>query len=1040
MKRSLLRRTSAGSSVVALAALATAAATACSSTPPPTPKPITKPAPPPLMVAAPPPLPPSRWSSAGGATEVGPKLDAGTLVLVGGRRALVGKDGSVKAETVPSPEPLEEVVEVPMPSGGRRLVARGHRGLYRLDDPLGAPKPLAQAESDIRSMGAYAGLVAVWTFGGDMPRFVDVETGRIKPVTTLPSLPLRAVAFRDSKEGAGVFDGVGLAVTADGGATWKRVTEDVKGDALRVFEIALRDNMLRAYVYDEGRDAPIDVAQARLGRLAYHTPKEDEPALVKWIRATHRDPLSAAAAAGVFLPDGGAIVASHGLLARVDTKTGMVTAAAEFARGDGLGACGMSRAGKNAWIACSLSEEMGGDRYDPFGVMRVSLEGGTLKPERPALIRSGEAELRTSPSGGVLLLGPCSTDDDGDICARQPDGRWLTLHGEIDLYPRGAGPLSDGRIAFVRNLWEGDVPESERRDEEETGRERDEEEEPREEGEGEREDKPIPEHKRVYVAALGEGGKETRIATIDFQPIGELRVISAIEEDDEHTLSFVMADDEGVYAVSQPTGSGKEARKPHRLPGASIARIRGGRGIAVGEEGISASSDGGKTWQGVPLPEPVRASLPDLSGLLDDTTVFSSSEVGMMLDRHVRIGWGAEEPREDRADPPFDVTIARAETNYGPGADRVLACTSEGPLQGTAPLSSSSLIAQLLGKKGAAPKGTRRATRTAPMARNGLMDVVALLEEEGPDKPGGEPAKWTLSWHDAAEVGGKVRTWSGPPPKGTAWGTELRAVAGSGARGLFTLRVGSSKNLLVRTKAGGGVETAEVGYDLLPTNEVVFGVDKGEPIAWMRDTALVVWVTGEAPRIIGHVAARSTRTLGEPTKDGIPVLLSSNDWSAMRIFPIPPPEKKGAPAPLPLAPTLEGWATAPNIRNQVGKLASCGTKPKAGVRFFVTRGYARAAMDGASGSLASALYDVRLSGNDACIAQMSTLYAPDRASARPTPPPSTAPGKGPPPPAKKGPITFVRADFLGKKAEGGDRGLPAKDQVFKLSCTLEERK
>ena len=1040
MKRSLLRRTNAGSSagrVLALAALASAATTAaCSSTPPPPPKPVAKP-PPPVVIAAPPPLPPSRWTMSGGATEVGPKLEAGTLVLVGGRRAIVGKDGSVRAETTSSPEPLDEVIEVPMPSGGRKLVARGARGVYRLDDPLGAPKPLAQAEQDIRGIGAYAGLVAVWTYGGDMPRFVDVETGRMKPVTTLPALPLRAVAFKDGKEGAGIFDGIGLAVTADGGATWKRVSEDVKGDALRVFEVALREGALRAFVYDEGRDAPIDVAQARLGRLSEHSPKEDESPLVKWIHTTHRDPLSIAASAGVLLPDGSALVASHGMLAQVDLKSGMVTAASQFARGDGLGTCGVSRAGKHAWIACSLSEDAGGDHYDPFGVMRVSLEGGSLKPERPALVRSGETDLRTSPSGGVMLLGACSSDDDGDVCSRQPDGRWLTLRGEIDLYPRGAGPLSDGRVAFVRNIWEGDVPESERRDDEEEPHEEEQEsEEGRGEEEGDREDKPVPERKRVYVAAIGEGGKEERVTTLDFQPLGELRVLSPIEEDDEHTLSFVIADDDGVYAVSQPVG--KDARKPQRLQGASGARIRGGRGIAIGEDGISASKDGGKTWQSVPLPEPVRASLSDLTGMLDDPSIFGTSEVGVMLDKHVRIGWGAEEPRDERAEPPFDVTIPRAEINYGPGTDRMLTCTSEGAIQGTAPLSSASLIPQLLGKKGPAPKGTRRTVKAAPTGRNGLMDVVALFEEEGPDKPGSEPAKWTLSWHDATELSGKVRTWSGPPPKGSAWGAELRAAAGAGARALFTMRAAANKNLLVRTKAGGGVETAEVGYELLPTNEVVFGADKGEPIAWLRDTALIVWVTGEAPRIIGHVAAtRGTRTLGEPTKDGIPVLLSSYDWSAMRVFPIPAAEKKGAPAPLPLAPTLDGWVTAPNVRNLVARLAPCGAKPKAGARFFVTRSYARGVMDGAGGSLSSSVYDVRVTGNDACTAGVSTLYAPDRASARPTPPP---PAAGKPAPPKKGPIAFVRADFLGKKAEGGDRGLPAKDQVFKLSCALDERK
>ncbi len=1041
MKRTLLRRTNVGSALAGpallLAALASAAATACSSTPPPAPpKPIVERALP-TMVVAPPSLPPSRWSSAGGATEVGPKVEAGTLLLIGGRRAIVSKDGTVKGETVASPEPLEEVVEVPMPSGGRRLVARGHRGIYRLDDPLGAPKPLARAEQDLRGIGGYAGLVAVWTYGADMPRFVDVETGRPKPVVTLPPLPMRAVAFRDAKEGAAIFDGVGLAVTADGGATWRRVTEDVKGDALRVQEVELRDDALHAFVYDEGRDAPVDVAQARLGRLADPTPKGSEPALVKWVRTTHRDPLAAAAASGVVLPDGGALVASHGLLARVDTKSGLVTAVEEFARGDSLGACGMGRTGKHAWIACGISEPGSDDIYDPFGVMRVSLEGGTLKTERPAIVRNGEAELRTSPSGGVMLLGACTSDDEGDVCARQPDGRWLTKKGEVDLFPRGAGPLADGRVAFVRNMWNGDVPESEARDEEEEELTDEEKNEP----EVARDDAPVPEKDRVYVAALGDSGKEERVATVDFRPIGELRVISAIEEDEDHHLSFVLADDDGIYAVNQAMG--KEARKPQRLPGAAGARIRGGRGIAIGEDGISASSDAGRTWQSVPLPDHVRASLADVSGLLDDAAVFSTSEVGVMLDRNVRIGWGAEEARDERAEAPFDVTIPQRENNFGSGAERVLACTSEASIQATPPLSSSSSIAQLLGKKGAAPKGTRRASRTAPTARNGLMDVVALLEEEGPDKPGSEPSTWTISWHDAAELGGKVRTWSGAPPKGTAWGTELRAAAGTGARALFTLRVGGGKNLLVRTKAGGGVETAEVGFDLLPSNEVVFGTDKGEPIAWMRDTALIAWVAGQAPRIIGHVSARGARTLGEPTKDGIPVLLNATDWSAMRVFPIPPAEKKGAPAALPLAPTLEGWVTAPNVRSQVGKLAPCAAKPKAGVRFFVTRSYARATMDGAGGSLASTLYDVRLSGNDACIAQVATLYAPDRSSARTPPPPTPTIGKTtgkPAAPVKKGPITFVRADFLAKRSEGGDRGLPAKDQVYKLTCALDERK
>jgi hypothetical protein len=582
-------------------------------------------------------------------------------------------------------------------------------------------------------------------------------------------------------------------------------------------------------------------------------------------------------------------------------------------------------------------------------------------------------------------------------------------------------------------MWEGDVPEADRTDEAEEPTE--EEAEITHHGRNdEGEEAEVPEKLRVYVAALAEGGKEERIATLAFRPSGELRVQSPIEEDADHALHFVVADDEGIYAVVQPAGG--PARVPARLEGASSARIRGGRGIAIGEESISASTDGGKTWSSVPLPENVRSSLGDVSGLLDDPNVFGSSEVGVMLDRNVRLGWGASEAAADAPAPLFDQTIPPAASSSSSGPERALSCTGEASIQGTPPLTSSSSIATLLGKKGAAPKGTRRATSTAPTGRNGLLDVVAFFEEEGSDKPGSEPSKWTLSWHDATELGGKPRSWSGAPPKGAGWGAQLRWAAGSGARALFTLRVGT-KNLLVRTK-GAGIETAEVGFDLMPSGDVVFGADKGEPIVWLRDTALVAWVSGEAPRIIGHVTSRSSRLLGEPTKDGVPVLLSSYDWSAMRIFPIPALDKKATSPQAPPSPTLEGWTMVPNVRQTVMRLPVCAAKPKAGARFIVPRGYGRAMVDGANGSLAAALYDVRLSGMDACVAQLSTLFTPDRTPTRPAPPPPVKGAK--PPPAPKGPITFVRADFLAKRAEGGERGMPGKDAVRKVVCALEERK
>jgi hypothetical protein len=953
-------------------------------------------------------------------------VEGGTLVLVGGRRALVAKDGSVRAEGKPSPELLHEIIEVPTESGARRLVARGTTGIYRLDDPLGPVRPLAQSESDLLAIGAAAGMVAVWTYGHDMPRFIDVETGRTRSLTSLPPVPMRSVAFRNTKEGAAIFEGVGVATTSDSGATWKRVSEAVRGDALWVSGVRLRDGALRAFVFEEGRDATIDAAKGSLGKLEEAPATGVKSPLLRWIRATHRDPLAVAMSAGVELPGHGALIASHGMVARVDTTTGLVTAAEEFARGTGMTSCTMGRAGGDALVACALSTDEKGDLSDPYGVLRVPLDAPALKLEKPVLVRNGEAELRTSTSGGAMLMSPCAADEEGEVCARQPNGKWITLRSEVSLHERGAGPLADGRVAFLRNMFEGDTPGGAPRDgDEETEGEQDE----GEADEGRTEE--VPEARRMYIAAIDANGKEERIATLAFRPSGELRIASPIEEGEDRALHFVFSDDEGLYAVGGVKGAA--ALAPERLAEMAGARMRAGRGMALGNERVQATTNGGKTWADVPLPEGMRDDLENIASVVDDPQMFGVSEVGALLDQRVRIGWGTPVAAAEPKEVHFDATLGPATTTAPTGPERLLTCASETGAQGTPPLSSSSQVEALLGKKGPAPKGTRRAALTAPMAKNGLMDVVALFEEEGSDKPGTPPAKWTLSWHDAAEVGGKPRSLAVTPPKGVTWGTQVRAAAAAGTRALFTLSAGR-RSMLVRTKAGGGAEIAEVGVDVLPSNEVVFGADKGEPIAWLRDTALVVWVSGEQPRIVGYVGTKASRALGEPTRDGVPVLISGYDWSAMRVFPIPAAQKKGAPVPAAATPTLAEWTATPNVRQQIGRLPACAAKPK-GARFVLARGYARAAMDGAAGGMSGALYDVRVSSGNACVVAISTLFTPDRTAA-PTPP---TPGAKPAP-AKKGPVAFVRADLAGKRAEGGGRGLPGKEAVRRMACTLEERK
>jgi len=1022
----LFRRTGVGTFGFALVSVSLG----CSAPPPP-PKVIPKP---PVVVAAPPPpppLPPARWMQVAGATTVGPQIDGGTMMLVGGRRVLIGADGSSKSETAPSPEPLQQVVVIPTVGGTKRVIARGKKGIFRLDDPLGAPKPLAQSESEIRTVASYVGLIAVWTYNSDTPRFVDVETGKFKLVPSLPSLPMRTVMFRNDKEGAAIFEGVGLAVTADGGSTWKRVAEDVNGDALRMQGVMVLNGSLFAYVYEEGFISPIDVAQARLGRATDRPAETNSSALVRWIRATGVDPIATAASSGIEASEGTALVASNGLIARIDLKTGTIVGIEEFAREPSNGPCTFLRAGNAAWLACPISEQPSGDIYDPFGIMRVPLDGNSFKPERPAIVRSGEVELRTSPSGGVMFLGQCNGDGEGEVCSRQPDGRWVNLSAEVELTSRAVGPLGDGRVAFLRNMWNGDKPETHIAGDESEEETRPEESEESGEDRGDREDREdrvVPEGKRLYVAAVGDGRKEERIATILWQPRGDLRVHSSIQEDGDHNLHFIIGDDEGIYAVVQPID--KEARAPQRLEGMTEARLRGSRGIAVGTEGIRASTDGGRTWAGVPLPTPARESLTQIDSFATDPSMFGVSEVGMLLDKSVRIGWGSTDTIEDPIEPVFDSTLPSISRLSAP--EKLLTCAVEASIAGTPPLTSANLINVALGKKTPAPKGTRRSSSTGSSSRDGVMGTMVYFDEEGPDKPGSSPNKWTFNWLDPMEVGGKARTWTGAPPKDSPWGAQVRNVVGSGARALFTVRVGV-KNILVRTKAAGGAEIVEVPSDLLPSNDVVFGTEKGEPIAWTRDTSLIVWISGETPRVIGQLSYRSSRLLGEPTKDGVPVLLNGQDWSALRVFPIPALGKKDAPVPAALAPTLDGWTAAPNLPNHVGRFSACTAKPKAGQHFVFGRSYARATVDGGTGSLGSTRYGVYVNGADVCVAQVAATFSADRSSSRPQAP---APANAP----KKAVMTFVRADFLAKRSEGGTRGLPAKDVMNKLTCTLEERK
>jgi hypothetical protein len=503
---------------------------------------------------------------------------------------------------------------------------------------------------------------------------------------------------------------------------------------------------------------------------------------------------------------------------------------------------------------------------------------------------------------------------------------------------------------------------------------------------------------------------------------GYARAQSPIEEDEGHTLRFVVEDGAGPFVVTVPQG--KEAGSAERIPGAIAARLHAGRGIAVGERRILASLDAGASWNEVPANEEVLRAAQQAAGSYEEPGELGVSELGAKMGSVLRVGWGPSEATSAEGTPPETPSASLSWPRPARGTEQILACTSQGPVASTAPVNRNAEVRQLL--EGGPSRKTPGVRRESVVWSGGrMLDTVALFEEEGPEARGKAPTKWTIRWQDPQEIGSRVRSASIPVPKDATWGTSVRFAAASGARGLFALR-SAGKLHLVRTKPSGGAEVVEVASDLLPMGEAVFGDGRSQAIAWARETQVYAWLVGERPRAIARFAAHGSKNLGAPTAEGVPILLGSSDWALQRIVKIPPLEKEGA-APPAARLALEGWTRLPALASP-HKLPACPAKVN-GSRYSIGGAWLDAEIDGDGESAGQTVYDVRVQGgSEACLAGVTAILSPKRRGATPS-----APAKAKAPSAS--PASFVRADLVGKRAEGGDRG-PPPAAVRRMSCTL----
>ena len=851
---------------VSFAATLALSASACTADAPP--PPVEIPIAPPATTAAPaeqpPEIAPARWFLRRSRTLWGPTIGGSTLVLLGGRRALVTGD-DVRFETAQAPEPLIDLTVVPGAGGARRVVTVGERGAYRLDDPLGPAVPIARGTARVIGVDTYPGLAAVWTDGGGTKAFIDAETGRAVPTPPgLPGAHPLGLVFASEREGVGLFAAVGLAVTGDGGATWRVVHETGAGDAARVSGIRFVDGAVEAKDAD-GRPAAVDVAGATLGpfhgapRAKERTPpppRQGEPPLGYWMRVSEQNPLALAVDTGVTDSGGMARVQDNRVRARVDVRTGRV----------------------------------------------VDVEG-------------------VDPSARAL---------EPDI-VRWPEPRYQQT------------VLSNGKRAWVAGLG-GNDPETE---------------------------------PHVEIQAKGQNKKLPPVRFSD--PHERLQVMSPIEEDAEHGLHFVLADQHRAFMVIQRPPSEPATAVP--IPGASWALVHRAHGFAVGSGHALVTSDGGASWSDIPLP-------PGLAEVIDarDTewVPMAVSAFGARIGDFIRVGWGPPEPPPPPG-PPADVTPVPPAEPAGSG-ETALSCTSGSSTKGPPPSSAQArtVLADAV---------------TSVLKRLGGTGYPSFgLGNPGSFQPSAVFAHderlrvWVTGWIDSRVIGATPHVWTSAPP---AWATPnawLDTLTASEGHAAFSIESGD-RTLLVRVEPDGTADTAEVARTSGVLNlqgESGVGAARRGPMAWIDGGKLMLWPWGEPPRaalsIPGAVSLLST---GDPVPGGFPVIAIERGFGAYALLPLPGPGGSFAP------PGVDGWTRFDAAATHPERLPACDRKA-AGVGVQIGDRPLHARIDGADlRTGAGAHYRVLVTGKDACVAAVWASFG--EGSTR----------------------SFVRADLQAGKADGG---------------------
>jgi hypothetical protein len=461
-------------------------------------------------------------------------------------------------------------LKIPERMGGGYLfyASYGTRILYRSESFLGKLIPLielAYPPAHI-SIGPDRLLVSLNQGSNHRTIGLDLKTAEIGPPSPLPpAINYGNFSFIDVWRGVVIVDLVGVMMTLDAGASWRKVAID---DSIHSISHRGNDFDLAGYrghyLLDEHGNLQQDVGQ-NSAQITVHVSKKKKPPP----KPFGKHPLRTAIELGYPLTNQTAVVARKGHIAKIRLSDGkIVEIAKKVMPAEEDSECRAIRFGKDVGFVCG-SVGKGTTLYQLGDGLSVIPIANFAHPR--AVLPSGQ--------GALTVRGSCKEDEKPNVRSRKeaaycvflPSGKRKEIHTKGDVGEERLVALSDGRVLVI-------VP-------------------PRKNGTG-------------TITILPKSGKQAKLLKIASKDestetsftLQNSLWMDGIQEVDKDTIAIWLEGGDLLQGMHVSLVDGTaELGKPQEAGDYLVSGLFASS--AIEDHKITESNDGGKTWIAHTIPE-----------------------------------------------------------------------------------------------------------------------------------------------------------------------------------------------------------------------------------------------------------------------------------------------------------------------------------------------------------------------------------------------------------------------------------------------------